>query len=807
MMNMDCYHCGEIVPAGLELTVNIFGNDEPMCCIGCQAVAEAIVDNNLDDYYRFRTEKGNKVNADIPEQLQVNQFVDDQDLQTEFTFEADGHQETILSIEGMSCAACAWLIEKQLTPQTGIVKAQVNATTQRATVTWNKDQVKLSEIISAIARIGYSALPFKANTTEIKNNQQSKAFIRRLGVSGILTMQVMMIAFGLYFGAFSDLSEHNLMYLRSTSLILTLPIVTYGAFPFYLGAINAVKGRRLTMDVPVAIAISLAFMASCRATFYQQGEVYFESVAMFTFLLLIGKFMEFRARARAAEVSANLLKLMPLSATLLEGDSESIVSAKHLKIGDICLVKPGETIPGDGVIVHGSTSINEAMLTGESAPVRKQVGDQVFAGTVNTDGSLKININATNADNFLTNIIRISEKAQNHKPAIAKLSDKIAQYFVALILITAIFTWVYWAQEDASYAFWITISVLVATCPCALSLATPTALTCGTIRLNRQGIMIKSAHVIETMNRIDTYAFDKTGTLTHGKFSLNHVKILSSTFDKQQVLALASALEAYSQHPIAEAFASFRNPNIKVSGVQTHTSCGVEAKFEGKRVLIGKVSWVLQHLDSEQGKSVDMISERSNCILALDNQIIAEFYLEDDIRDDAASVLSQLGQSADTLLLSGDNKTGVERFAQQMANNGGHFSAVKSNLTAPEKLETLTELTKQQKNVAMVGDGVNDAPVFAGAHVSVAMGSGTEIAKTGADVILLDNHLSSLLSLKDTSIRTQRIIKQNFIWAMAYNAIVLPLAVCGYITPYFAVLGMSASSLIVVTNSLRLLKK
>lgn len=804
MINMDCFHCGEIVPPGLDLSVTIQGNSEPMCCIGCQAVAEAIVANNLDDYYRFRTEKGNRINADIPQQLQVNQFVDDQQLQAEFTFESDGYQETILSIEGMSCAACAWLIEKQLSPQVGIVKAQVNATTQRATVSWDKEQIKLSEIIAAIARIGYSALPFKANTTEIRNNQQSKAFIRRLGVSGILTMQVMMIAFGLYFGAFSDLSEHNLMYLRATSLVLTLPIVTYGAFPFYLGAINALKSRRLTMDVPVAIAISLAFMASCWATFYQHGEVYFESVAMFTFLLLIGKFMEFRARARAAEVSANLLKLMPLSATVLEGDKESIVSAKHLNIGDICLVKPGETIPGDGLIRQGNTSVNEAMLTGESAPVNKHVGDQVFAGTVNTDGNLHIEINATNADNFLTNIIRISENAQNHKPAIAKLSDKIAQYFVAIILVTAVFTWLYWAQEDASHAFWITISVLVATCPCALSLATPTALTCGTIRLNRQGIMVKSAHVIETMNRVDTYAFDKTGTLTHGKFSLNDITLFTSEFSKERTLALASALELYSQHPIAAAFAPFRQHNISITDAQTFTSCGVKGIYQDKEILIGKVSWVKAQISDLADIE---IAEQSNCILAFDNQIIAEFYLNDDIRDDAPVVLQQLGNTAETLLLSGDNNAGVERFAKDMANLGANFDTVKSNLTAPQKLATLTALTEQQKNVVMVGDGVNDAPVFAGAHVSVAMGSGTEIAKTGADVVLLDNHLSSLLSLKDTSTKTQRIIKQNFIWAMAYNAIVLPLAVCGFITPYFAVLGMSASSLIVVTNSLRLLKK
>lgn len=800
MNSKDCFHCGEIIPPGFTLSVVIDNKEQGMCCIGCQAVASAIVTNNLEDYYRFRSEKGNKIDAQVPDELLSNQFIDDENLQSEFTFDVDNCKETILSIDGMSCAACAWLIEKQLSQKSGIAQIQVNATTQRATVVWQNDNIKLSEILTAINQIGYQALPFKANLAEQRNKQQAKAFIRRLGVSGILTMQVMMIAFGLYFGAFSDLEEHNLAYLRGTSFVLTLPIVTFGAFPFYSGAISALRARRLSMDVPVSIAIILAFCASTWATFTRSGEVYFESLAMFTFLLLIGKYLEFRARAKAAEVSANLLKLMPLTATKLvtvdQQEQEQVISAKQLTLNDIVIVKPGETIPGDGIILSGASSVNESMLTGEHSPVQKAKGATVFAGTVNSDGNLTVEIVKTNSDSFLTNLIRLSESAQAHKPAIAKLSDRIAQYFVALILLTAIATSIYWSIHSPQEAFWITLSVLVATCPCALSLATPTALTCGTIRLNKDGIMIKNAHVLETMPKVNCFAFDKTGTLTNGKFAITDVILLNKQYDKESVLAIAAALEAHSEHPLAKAFSQYRNHGINVNNVEVVPGCGVKGVKDGHKISIGKVSWI------QEFTKIDDCHYKAQCLLTVDNILIATFYMQDTLRVNTKAVINNMRLAKiETVLISGDNKAGVRSFNQQIS-----LDKTFDTCSAKDKVQILADRQKSGKTVAMVGDGVNDSPVFAQAHVSIAMGSGTEIAKSGADVILLNNHLSSLLRLKQIAIKTSNIVKQNFAWAFAYNAIILPLAVCGFITPYMAVLGMSASSIIVVTNSLRLLK-
>lgn len=799
-MSINCFHCGELVPNGIDLTTTIGNISQPMCCIGCQAVAQTIVDNNLTDYYRFRSAPAQKGEVLIPEQLQRNEILDDENLQNEFTYYHDGFKETILTIEGISCSACAWLIEMQVSKLAGINKINVNATTQRATVQWQETQVKLSEILGLIDKIGYHALPFKASTAEKVNKKQSKEFIKRLGISGILMMQVMMIAFGLYFGAFSDMAEHNLLYLRWASFFLTVPIVTYGAYPFYKSAFNSLKARQLSMDVPVSIAISLAFLASAWATMTQQGDVYFESVSMFTFLLLIGKFLEFRARARAADVSANLLKLMPMTATKVVQGIESFIAATRLKTDDIILIKPGETIPADSEILTGTSQINEAMLSGEQLPLHKSVQDSIYAGTINGDGNLTAKVKHNNQNSVLSQLIRLSETAQSHKPKLAKLSDKIAQYFVALILFVAIMTAFYWSVHQPSEAFWITLSVLVVTCPCALSLATPTALTCATTRLNREGILIKSAHVLETMPEVDAIAFDKTGTLTTGEFTISEVKTFGA-FDletnkdgRKSALAVAAALEAYSSHPLAKAFSSFRDYNDSTSQVVVVPGAGISGLVNSQHYRLGKSSWLLDQSDDNM--------HSAQCVLLQDERLVAEFYLADDLREDAAKLVEYLhNESILTAMLSGDHLEGCNKLQSKL-----HLNKVEANLSAQDKVNVIKEL-QHQHTVAMIGDGVNDSPVLGAAHLSIAMGSGTDIAKSGADVILLNNKLNSVQTLRHVSQQTSRIIKQNYAWAFGYNAIVLPLAVMGYIAPYMAVIGMSASSILVVSNSLRLLKK
>jgi len=807
---LSCFHCNERVPSGINLFVMIDNKEQPMCCIGCQAVAQTIVDNGLTQYYQVRTEPAQKGEDLIPPELKAaqqkkNKLLDEDVLQNEFIYQENDSKEAILTVEGISCAACAWLIEMQLGKLNGINGITVNATTQRATIKWQDDQVKLSEILNEIEHIGYQALPFKANEVEKRNKKTSKTFIKRLGISGILMMQIMMIAFALYFGAFSEMAEHNIVYLRWVSLILAIPIVTYGAFPFYTGAITALKLKRLSMDVPVSIAITLAFSASAWATVTGQGEVYFESVSMFTFLLLIGKFLEFRARSHAAQISANLLKLMPMTATKLNGnnDKEELVAAKLLVKDDLVLVKPGEVIPADGLIVNGSSQINEAMLSGEQLPLTKGINDNVFAGTINSDGNLTVKVKQPSNKSFLSQLIRLSEQSQAHKPKLARFSDKVAQYFVAIILITAIGTAIYWQQHLPEEAFWITLSVLVATCPCALSLATPTALTCATTRLNNDGIMVKSSHVMETIPNIDTFAFDKTGTLTTGDFSIESIDILSTdnAYNEANVLAIAAALESHSEHPLAKPFGQYRDFTLSTTDVKVLSGKGVSGLINNKEFHIGKPSWLFDSFTDVQKKHKRL--SNASCVLVYQNTLIAAFYLTDKIRNDAQALLTELNKNNQTLMLSGDSQNACEKVANSLS-----ISHCYGGLSASDKMAILQQLQKEQNaTIAMIGDGVNDSPVFGAAHVSIAMGCGTDIAKSGADVILLNNQLSSVSTLSRTAIKTRRIIFQNYLWAFGYNAIVLPLAVSGYITPYMAVIGMSASSILVITNSLRLLKK
>jgi Cu2+-exporting ATPase len=797
-----CFHCQEPIPKGLRLFSTIDNTPQAMCCTGCQAVADTIMENGLGDYYRYRTEPALTAQALVPKELSQKlaqkKLLDDASLQDEFTSTNGDHKETILTVDGISCAACAWLIEKQLIKLNGVIAINVNASSQRASVRWHAPTLQLSDILLAIDAIGYQALPFKANTAEKNNLKQRKSFIKRLGVSGILMMQIMMIATGLYFGAFADMSAHNLLYLRWISFILSLPIIFYGATPFYRSAYSALRAKRLSMDVPVSIAILLAFLASAWATIFQQGEVYFESVSMFTFLLLLGKFLEFNARSKAAQVSANLLKLMPLTAIKIVNNIEHFIVARKLQAKDIILVKPGEVIAADGHIIEGCSQVNEAMLSGEQVPVEKDVGAPVFAGTINGDGNVMVEVKHNNQQSFLKQLILLSEKAQAHKPKLAKFSDKIAQYFVAIILISALFTAVYWYWHLPQQAFWITLSVLVATCPCALSLATPTALTCATTGLNKQGIMIKSAHVLETMPTVDYFAFDKTGTLTTGNFSVNKVLIVDKSYQQQQTLSVIAALEIYSEHPIARAFIPYRDHTVHASNVNVIAGKGIVGDIANQKVCVGKPQWLFA--DKQLSATEYKLYQQAQCVLTIDNKMVAAIYLEDKVRSDAIVVINQLHQyNRKTVMLSGDNEKGCQTVQQQL-----NIQQVHSALSAQNKLAKIQDL-QQQHTVAMVGDGINDTPVFSAAHLSIAMGGGTEIAKSGADVILLTNKLTSIINLQIVALKTQAIIRQNYSWAFGYNLIALPLAVTGHVTPYMAVIGMSLSSLLVISNSLRLL--
>ncbi|ENM5742717.1 cadmium-translocating P-type ATPase [Vibrio metoecus] len=787
-MNKTCYHCGEDVPANTNFNVDILGEKREMCCPGCQTVAQTIVDSGLVSYYQFRTAPAEKVDL-VPDQLKALIHYDNADVQAEFVRHNDDYSEVTLSLDGVSCAACAWLIEKQLHAEPGVISIRVNTTTNRALLSWNRTKTQLSHVLAQIHKLGYKAAPFEADKHEALYHHAMKTYLYRLGIAGLATMQVMMLAVALYLEAFGDLDAEFKNYFRWVSLIFATPVLLYSALPFYFNAWRSVRGRTLGMDVPVSLALIFAYVASLIATVTQQGEVFFESISMFTFFLLVGRFLEMRARRKAAAASGNLLKLIPAIATTLDGQQ---VPVKTLKPGDCVRVLPGEHIPADGEIINTRVHIDESMLTGESLPVVKNSGDQVFAGTLNGDESFDLRVTASKADSVISNIVRLQDDAQSSKPKIAEIADVVARYFVAIILIIAAGTWIFWHQTRPEDAFWIMLSVLVATCPCALSLATPTALTCATSSMGSIGVMLRKSHVFETLCKVNHLVIDKTGTLTHGNIEISSVDTWGK-FTEQECLAIAAELEGHANHPIAKAFRRYKVEGLNLNEVKNVIGSGIEGVYQNHRVKIGSAEFVL---DTQSHSDI-------NCVfLSLDNQHIATFHYQDPIRKEAKDFISKFHAAGIKItLLTGDSQTSAQIVAKEMK-----IDNVVAQAKPEDKLNYLRQLN-QTDITLMVGDGINDAPTLAGAHLSVAMGGGTDVAKASADMVLIGDRLDKLLEARTLALKTRKIIRENLAWSLGYNVLILPLAIAGLVAPYIAVVGMSASSIIVVSNSLRLLKK
>jgi len=767
-----------------------------MCCPGCQAVSQAIMDAGLSSYYQFRSEPGNRQTALVPEQLSQYSAYDLPEVQQDFVHKQGAIDSTSLSIDGITCAACAWLIEHKLKPVAGVTNVLVNSTTQRALVSWDSERIQLSEILQIISKIGYQAAPYQVDEQEKQSKADSRKFLLRLGLAGFATMQVMMFALALYTGYFTDLDVQFRDYFRWVSLIFAAPVVLYSAQPFYFSALRSVLSGKLNMDVSVSIAILGAYIASCIATMQGNGEVYFESVSMFTFFLLLGRYFEQAARQKASVSSSNLHKLVPLTAHLCHEGEITEIAAKQLTIGDIILVKPGEVIAADAEVVTGQSSVNEAMLTGEQMPISKRVLDKVYAGTINIEQPIEVRVTALGQDQLVAEIIRLQELASNNKPTIALIADRLARYFSGTVLSIAAITYVVWSFVSPEDAFWITLSVLVATCPCALALATPTAVTCATAIFTKLGVIPRKPGIFEKLTKINHVVFDKTGTLTCGQLSIGDVQTFAG-YSSVQVLSIAAAIEQGSLHPIALAFSPFYDNQHQVDTVEHHIGLGIQAIMNQQQVSIGTAQFV-----SPDMLPISVKATQSQWIyLSIDNELIAKIEMLDKLRVDSIATVNALKAANIKLsIASGDNSGHVEFLAHKIG-----ISDVHSGLSPQDKLALVNRL-QQDANVAMFGDGINDAPVLAGANLSVAMGSGSAIAKNSADLILLGDHLSRFNDAIYVAKQTQRIIHQNLLWAFAYNIIILPLAVTGHVAPYIAAIGMSVSSLIVVSNSLRLLR-
>ncbi len=793
-----CFHCGEPVPHGASYPIRVGQDIRPACCRGCQAVAQTILDSGNADYYRLRTELPKTPEAAL-EELKKLQLYDLPEVQQSFV-RSEGHiREASLILEGIVCAACIWLNERHLQQLPGVIAADINFSTHRARVRWDDTRIKLSDILKAVQEIGYHAYPFDTSRQEELFRKERNAAIRRLAIAGLGMMQVMMYAVPVYLADAGTMTHDIEMLMRWASLILTTPVVFYSSAPFFLGAWRDFKMGRVGMDVPVALGVGLAYAASVWATWIQSGEVYFDSVTMFVFFLLTGRFLEMNARKKSAEAAESLIKLIPAATVRLPGypacREEETLAAVKLSPGDHVMVGAGESFPADGRVVEGASSVDESLLTGESRPVDKHVGSPVIGGTLNLASPLVVRVERIGADTVLSGIVRLLDRALAEKPRLAVLADRFAAWFVLGLLVAAAGTALAWYSVDPQRAFWITVSVLVVSCPCALSLATPAALTAALGRLTRLGLLSTRGHALETLARATDFVFDKTGTLTTGEFKLVEVEVVRGS--REEALALAAALEQGATHPVAQALREAAGGNRRHAvNLRYVPGQGVAGEIDGRTYRLGAPEYVAPGRESGLRAGLTAVG------LADEAGLIAWFGLGDALRPQAKALVERLRRMGMRLhLYSGDRPQNVLALARELG-----IEDARGGMRPEDKLAAVKALQAQGRVVVMTGDGVNDAPVLAQAQVSVAVDQGAEAAQAAADMVLLSSELSRLADGVHMARKTRVVIRQNLTWSVAYNVLALPAAAMGYVTPWLAGIGMSLSSLLVVLNALRLAK-
>jgi len=803
-----CYHCGNRNPGAGQWRALLNGASRHFCCAGCLAVAQTIHAAGLDAFYVQRT-----VAADRGSPAPWSETASDEWSRWDgaaaqaglVRSNPAGREEVSLLLEGIHCGACIWLIESWLRRQPGVTDASVNFATRRANVGWDGGRAQLSDLLRAIAHIGYRAYPYDPARREVMARRESRTLLLRMAVALLAMMQVMMFALPTYITVDGVEPRHRLL-LEWASLTLTLPALLFSAAPFFRGAWRDIRLLRPGMDVPVALGLAAAFAASAWATFSGGGAVYYDSVTMFIALLLLARYVELTARRRAGDAVEDVAKARPATALRLRGwpagHEVETVGAAALDAGDTVLVRPGAVIPADGEVVEGHASVEEAILTGESRPRGKTAGDKVLSGSVVRDGALVIRVSAAGAATRLAAIERLVLRAAGERPRVARVADRVATWFVGVLLVFAAATAIVWWQLDPARTLAVTFAVLVVSCPCALSLATPAALAAVSGALGRAHVVVARADALETLARVTHVVLDKTGTLTTGRIALLDVMPLGGA-TRDQVLALAAALEARSEHPLAVALrgAATMAALPSVDNLRVVPGRGVEGTLGGRSLRLGRPDWVAAL--SAAGLPADVARmDVTATVVALGDAdgCRALFALGDALRPGARDLIAKLRMLGITpVLISGDRAATVAATAATLG-----IAEARGDTLPDEKRAAIAALQAGGAVVAMAGDGINDAPGLAQAQVSLSLGSATPLAQWTADVVVLSDELPRIAEAIAHARRAFRIVRQNLAWAFAYNVIAIPAAAMGFVTPLVAAIGMSASSLAVVGNSLRL---
>lgn len=716
-----------------------------------------------------------------------------------------GCWESHLVIEGMHCAACALTVEDALRQVPGVSSASVSAGSRRARVVWQADAVQPSGWMQAVQQAGYRAVPANDAFASERRRQETRKALWRWSVAGLCMMQVMMYAWPAYVAAPGDLSAEMEQLLRWASWVLTLPVMLFSCGPFFSAALRDMLQRRVSMDLPVALGMAITFAVSTAGTFEPRGtfgkEVYFDSLTMFVFFLLTGRWLEQRLRERTAGALDALMNRLPDSVLRQRADGEfERVAVRRLQAGDVLRVLPGEAFPADGSVIEGETLADEALLTGESRPLLRGAGAAVIAGSHNLQAPVLVRVERTGGATRFAQIVALMEQAATSRPHVAQLADRLARPFLIGVLLAAAGAAAFWWPQDPGHALMVAVAVLVVTCPCALSLATPAAMLAAAGSLARQGVLVRRLGALEALAQADLVVFDKTGTLTRDAMVLQAVHTRDDV-TRAQVLAMAAALAQHSLHPVSRALlAAGQGEGVQpwlAQQVNERSGQGLSGRV---RPAHGGPEQALR-LGSQAHCGVSVpVPAGPHAVLSDEQGWLATFELGEDVRPDAPATVAALkAQGVEVRLLSGDASEAVARVATQLG-----IAGARGACTPQDKLVFLQDAQQQGRKVVVVGDGLNDGPALAGAHVAFAFGLAVPLARAQADFVVLGDRLASVEQTVLLARRTMQIVRQNLVWAVAYNAVCVPLAMVGWLPAWLAGLGMAASSLVVVVNALRL---
>ena len=803
----ECFHCAQALSENAIWQRVIDGKSRQFCCPACEAVCAAIYDGGLQGFYD-RTPDGTLLAPPVeaPKNLAL---YDLDEVQEEYVNDLGRHREISLLIEGIHCAACVWLIERSLATVPGVTSARVNLSGKRLTLGWDNEIVHLSQIIQHLAQIGYAGVPYDPEVAEGTIKKQNRAMLLRMAFAGFCMMNLMWVSIALYAGA--DEGEFRSLF-HWVGFALATPTLLYSGYPFLKGAITGLLHRHLTMDLPIAIGASITYAYSIFVTVTESttGHVYFDVVVNFIFIILVGRYLEAISKRHAVASTQRLIDLQPRGAIVMQDGKEKVLPIRAVKVGDTVMVKAGDKIPVDGSVIDGTSAVDEAMLSGESHPVNKRIGDSVSAGTINLHSTLLLRVEATLKDTALGRIIRLVEDAQQSKAPIQCIADRIVPWFVLATLSLSTLTFFLWMDSGIEHALMAATAVLIITCPCALGLATPMSIAVASGVGARLGILIKSSDVFESLSNISHIVFDKTGTLTEGRMSVHGVLHNAKT-SREGVITMAAALESFSEHSIAKAIvqeaekAGLDKNLLTAQNFTNFPGQGVRGTINGQTVSLGNLQWLTGQNLSVGENWLEQITawERDGvtCVyLAVDEDIIAVIGIADQLRADAKQLVDTLRQNNIRMtLLSGDRRPVAEAIAAQL---GG--MEVIAEVLPQDKERVIRQLQQEGHAVAMVGDGINDAPALMRADVGIAIGSGTDVSIDSADIVLMSDELHKVWLAKRLSTRTLKTIRQNMKISFLYNLIMVPTAMMALVTPLVAAIAMPMSSLAVIGNSARI---